>query len=291
MKMVYGNRAGSGTSVFFTRNPFTGEKGIYGETRERATGEDLVHGKQRNRPLAKSLKETKAPSFAGDVGEKNGGYQKAQGLNESLEETDPELFALHQKLAREIEEAMGGLPQEVEVTYTTEEDGARRISVLQTRRMELIAGTAAAFDEICRMEAQIIGRGLAAHGGARSGVVSFAKTPEEILQLRKESGMPVILLRTTANTDDVSLMPVIGGIVTASGGVTSHAAVLAGKFGVDAVVACRDMTIGTDEKGESVARIGEAVLREGSFISIDGAAGLVFSGLCLEADKEEKGYV
>lgn len=199
---------------------------------------------------------------------------------------DPDLFGLHRKLAGDIEQAMGGIPQEVEVTYETAGDGTRRIWVLQTRRMEMSAGTAASFDEICRMESQIIGRGLAAHGGAQSGVASFAKTPEEVMHLRRESGMPVILLRTTANTDDVSLMPVVAGIVTSSGGVTSHAAVLAGKFGVDAVVACTDMTIGADEKGEPVARIGGVEVREGSPISIDGSTGLVFSGICLGRDKE-----
>jgi pyruvate,orthophosphate dikinase len=285
MQMVYGNKVGSGTSVFFTRNPFSGEKSIYGETRDRAAGEDLVRGKERNRPLAKGQTRLE-PSLAGEAPGKDRGYETALGLDKSLEETDPELFALHRNLAGEIEDVMGGLPQEVEVTYETGEDGRRRIWVLQTRRMEVSAGAAVSFDEICRMESQIIGRGLAAHGGARSGVASFAKSPEEVLRLSRESGMPVILLRTTANTDDVSLMPVIGGIVTSSGGVTSHAAVLAGAFGVDAVVACTDMTIGADGQGEAVAHFGGTVVREGSTISIDGAKGLVFSGICLEPDRQ-----
>ncbi|MGE5172520.1 MAG: PEP/pyruvate-binding domain-containing protein, partial [Betaproteobacteria bacterium] len=112
MQMVYGNRESSGASVFFTRNPFTYAEEIYGETRERATGDELVYGKQLNRPLSKD---------------------RAHDGRQSLEERDPELYRLHRELAREIEQAMGGLPQEVEVTYTREQGGARPIFVLQSR--------------------------------------------------------------------------------------------------------------------------------------------------------------
>jgi phosphoenolpyruvate synthase/pyruvate phosphate dikinase len=68
--------------------------------------------------------------------------------------------------------------------------------------------------------------------------------------------------------------------------VTSHAAVLAGEFGVDAVVACADMTIGADGQGETVALFGGTAVKEGSAISIDGATGLVFSGICLGQDAQ-----
>ncbi len=267
MQMVYGNKAGSGASVFFTRNPFTYAEEIYGETRERATGDELVYGKQLNRPLSKD---------------------QAHDGRQSLEEQDPELFRLHRELSREIERAMGCLPQEVEVTYIGEGDGLRSISVLQSRRMEFSEGSRANFDEICRMESRIIGRGIGASGGAQSGAASFARSADHALQAHRRTGMPVILLRTTASTDDVSLMPVINGIITSSGGATSHAAVLARKFGINAVVACIDMTIGTDEQGEAFARIGETLVKEGSAISIDGATGLVFSGICLDMSKAER---
>jgi pyruvate,orthophosphate dikinase len=198
------------------------------------------------------------------------------------------LFNQHRELAKKIEQAMGGLPQEVEVTYTREPDGSRAISVLQTRRMESGAGYVSAFDEICNMEPQIIGRGVGAHGGAVSGVASFARTPEQALRLAQESGMPVVLLRTTASTDDVSLMPMIRGIVTSSGGVTSHAAVLAQKFGVSAVVSCIDLAIETDEQGARFARMGTVIIKEGMPISIDGVSGLVFSGSCLHTTRTER---
>jgi pyruvate,orthophosphate dikinase len=126
----------------------------------------------------------------------------------------------------------------------------------------------------------VIGRGIGANGGVLSGVASFAASAGQIEALKKRSGLPVILVRRTASTDDVSLMPRVGGILTASGGVTSHAAVLAQKFGLAAVVSCGGMTLGTDEQGLPVAAIGVAAVREGDLISIDGVSGLVFAGTC-----------
>jgi pyruvate,orthophosphate dikinase len=267
MQMVPGNAVGSGTSIFFTRNPFTYAKELYGETKELATGDDLVYGRYPGRPLSR---------------------KQARSNEESLEERDPALFRQHRELAEKIEQAMGGLPQEVEVTYTGEPDGSRVISVLQARRMESGAGYMSAFDEICNMEPQIIGRGVGAHGGAVSGAASFARTPDEARRLARESSMPVVLLRKEASTDDVSLMPVIGGIVTSSGGVTSHAAVLAQKFRVSAVVSCVGLSIETDDHGARFARLGKVIIREGTPISIDGTTGLVFSGICLHTTRTER---
>jgi pyruvate,orthophosphate dikinase len=264
MQMISGNAAGSGASVFFTRDPFTAEPVLYGESRENATGDDLVRGRQSNRPLAGT---------------------RARDGRKSLEELDPELFGLHRDLAKKVEDAMGGLPQEVEVTYTKDRDGKRSLFVLQTRRMEFGGALSATFDEICGMESRIIGRGVGAHGGALSGAASFASSPEQAAQLKEKTGLPVILLRKTANTDDVSLMPVVRGIITAAGGVTSHAAVLAQKFDVTAVVACPALSIETDPQGEAYAKIGGTVIREGALISIDGATGLVFSGTCLSTTR------
>jgi len=264
MQMVPGNAAGSGASIFFTRNPFTSAQELYGETKEQATGDDLVYGRYQGRPLSR---------------------KQAGNREESLEERDPALFSKHWELAKKIEQAMGGLPQEVEVAYTRDPDGSRVISVLQTRRMEPGAGYVSAFDEICNMEPQIIGRGVGAHGGAVSGVASFARTAEEAVRLAQESAMPVVLLRTMASTDDVSLMPVVRGIVTSSGGVTSHAAVLAQKFGVSAVVSCKELSIETDDQGDRFARMGKVIIREGMPVSIDGVSGLVFSGTCLHTSR------
>ena len=259
MDMIPGNRKGSGASVFFTCKPSSLEKGVYGDTKETATGDDLVYGKLINRPLAKA--------------------QVLQGQR-SLEEEDPVLFAMHEELAMEIESAMGGLPQEVEATYVAGPEGKRIIYVLQTRRMEFHRGFIKHFQDICMMESNIIGRGVGVHGGALSGIATFSASPDRIDSIKEETGMPVILLRKSSSTNDVSLMPHIDGIVTSAGGATSHAAILAQKFGLTAVVGCSDMEISIDEKGESFARIGNYPVTEATSVSIDGSTGLVYSGIC-----------
>ena len=259
MQMISGNRQGSGASVFFTRNPALLEKGVYGDTRETATGDDLVYGRLISRPL------TKAQALHGQ---------------KSLEEEDPILFAMHEKLAAEIENAMGGLPQEVEATYVMGPEGKRKIYVLQTRRMEFHRGFIKHFQDICMMESNIIGRGVGVHGGALSGIATFSASPDRIDSLKKETGMPVILLRKSSSTNDVSLMPHIDGIVTSAGGATSHAAILSQKFGLTAVVGCSDMEISITAKGDPSAQIGNYTVTEATSISIDGSTGLVYSGVC-----------
>ncbi len=259
VEMIYGNSRGSGSSVFFTRTPFSLERGIYGETREEATGDDLVDGRMRNRPISKT--------------------QTAPGLK-SLEESDPDLFFKHRVMAELIEKAMRGLPQEVESTYIRDNSGRRSIYILQTKRMEVHHGLTIRFDEICRMAPRIIGRGVGVYGGALSGVASFSASLERLKRLREESGRPVILMRSTASTDDVSLMPGIDGIITSSGGPTSHAAILTQKFSLTAVVGCSDMII-DEADGVLCARFGDHTVGEGDEISIDGSSGLVYLGSCL----------
>jgi pyruvate,orthophosphate dikinase len=259
MQMVYGNDRGCGASVFFTRNPFSMERDIYGETNGGVTGADIVSGGQISMPLSRS--------------------QSADRV--SLEDSDPELYSMHQDLGRMIENAMGGLPQEVEATYTKTPDGRRLIYALQSRRMEFHRGFRQRFDDVCRMESNIVGRGAGVHGGALSGVVTFKTSPAAVKKLKDGAAVPVILLRPMASTDDVSLMPLIDGILTKAGGVASHAAVLAQKFDLTAVVGCSDLEFRTDENGNPYAAIGAYAVNEGSFLSMDGSTGLVYSGLCV----------
>jgi pyruvate,orthophosphate dikinase len=139
MQMIYGNDTGSGASVFFTRKPFSLEKGIYGETKECATGGDLVYGRLVNRPITR---------------------QQVFSDQKSLEEIDYELFLKHQELSERIEQAMRGLPQEVEATYTRRADGERVIYVLQTRRREFHRGFTRRFDDIYAVWSQTLWEGV-----------------------------------------------------------------------------------------------------------------------------------
>jgi len=259
VEMVSGNARGSGASVFFTRIPSSLEKGVYGEIREEATGDDLVYGRMLSRPLSK--------------------IQTGSGQL-SLEETDSDLFSKHEEMAKLIEKAMRGLPQEVESTYIQDINSQRSIYILQTKRMEVRHGLAMRFDDICNMEPKIIGRGVGVFGGALSGIATFCSSVEELQKLREESITPVILLRRAASTDDVSLMSLISGIITSTGGPTSHAAILAQKFSLTAVVGCTEMQL-EEADGVLYARFVGHIVREGDEISIDGSTGLVFVGTCM----------
>jgi pyruvate,orthophosphate dikinase len=265
MQMIYGNDRGAGAAVFFTRKPFTMEKGIYGEIREAATGDDIVYGRINNRPISR---------------DQDGGERM------SLEETDPSLFSLYNEIAGRVEDTMGGLPQEVESAYIRREDSAG-IYILQTKRMEFHRGYTDRFHDVCRMESNIIGRGIGVHGGALSGVASFSEDPAELKRLRDEYEMPVILLRTDTSTDDASLMPDLDGLITARGGATSHAAILAQKFDLTAVVGCRTLEIKERPTGERYGIIGGMEFNEGDQISLDGATGIIYSGVCTITEKRD----
>ncbi len=265
MQMVQGNNKGAGASVFFTRKPFSLEKRIYGETREMATGDDLVYGKSLNRPIAKG--------------------QALDGVI-SLEETDNELFQMHEEIARKVEYAMGGLPQEIEAAYAEVSDGRRAISVLQTKRMEFSRGATRSFHDLCKMESSMIGRGIGVHGGALNGIVTFSDSLDYIKNLKIRFKQPIILLRKETSTDDVTLMPEISGIITSTGGATSHAAILSQKFDLTAVVGCSDMIIKSDKSGEQFAVIGDYNLKEGMPLGLDGSTGLIYSGICMLTVKE-----
>jgi pyruvate, orthophosphate dikinase len=104
-----------------------------------------------------------------------------------------------------------------------------------------------------------------------------------------DRGVPqTVFFKYTLSAGDVSLMPMNRGIITSSGWATSHAAVLAQKFGVSAVVSCIDLSIETGEQGARCAGMGEVIIKEGMPISIDGATGLVFSGTCLDTTRSER---
>jgi pyruvate,orthophosphate dikinase len=259
MHMIHGNDMNAGASVFFTRKPLSLEKGIYGETREASTGDDIVYGKMMNRPIAED---------------------QSTDMGESLEGIDRDLFLLHRDLGERVEDAMGGLPQEIEAAYVKEK-GHRKVYILQTKRMEFHRGYTEKFHDICKMESSVIGRGIGVHGGAMSGVATFSHAPEYVKELKLESEEPVILLRQETSTDDVALMPEIDGILTAVGGATSHAAILSQKFGLTAVVGCSDIEFNGVSEGKPFAILGDYRIEEGASISIDGSTGLVYSGVCM----------
>ncbi len=267
VQMVFGNKgASSGTGVAFTRDPSTGEQGIYGEFLADAQGEDVVAGIRTPEPL------------------------------EAMREQLPEAFEQLLATMRRLEEHYRDM-QDIEFTV---EDGS--LYLLQTRSAKRTAAAAlkaavtmAAEDLISREEAvaridpgqldqllhpmldptaeyEVAGKGLNASPGAASGEIVFdAQAAEE----RGGAGEPVILVRWETTPDDYGGMRQAKGILTVHGGLTSHAAVVARGEGIPCVVGCGDLSLDAAAK---TARIGGHELHEGDPITIDGGSGEVVVG-------------
>jgi pyruvate,orthophosphate dikinase len=249
MPMVAANAPGGGAIVMFTSRPFHPGSGPRGEVSAGGTGDDVVYGRQINRPLS--------------------AVQGGEGR--SFEEAEPLIYSAVRDLAALVERAMSGQPQEVEAAYRES-----AVYILQARRVQLQHGLMERFHEDCRMDSKVVARGVGVHAGALSGVAVVSADPARIREIREASpGEPLILVRPETSTDDVGLMGLVDGILTARGGIASHASVLAQKFGLVAVVGCAALSV---EHGR--AEVGGYALADGVPLSIDGNTGLVYGGLC-----------
>ena len=277
--MVFGNRGeSSATGVAFTRDPATGERLLYGEFLINAQGEDVVAGIRTPQPISKIVRERQA------------------GKKASMEEAMPQAFAELKAIGERLERHYRDM-QDVEFTV---QEG--KLFMLQTRAGKRTAEAAlkAAVDmvreglidkktAITRVEPESLNQllhptldpnapreqiaaGLGASPGAATGEVAF--TAEEAEKLAADN-RDVILVRTETSPEDIHGMHVAKGILTARGGMTSHAAVVARGMGRPCVSGAGMLKIDA-VRGEMVA--GTVTIRRGDIITIDGAAGLVFKG-------------
>ncbi len=283
--MVFGNLGEDcGTGVAFTRSPATGQKGIYGEFLPNAQGEDVVAGIRTPQPIRKS----------------------AEAGLPSLEETMPAIFTELCAIAERLEKHFREM-QDIEFTimkgvlYTLQtRRGARTGQAAVRIAVEMVADgliaeneallrvdaerltdlLAPAFDPAAReratREGRLLARGLNAGPGAACGRVAL--TAEKAFAMARAEGKTrqrVILVRAETSPEDIKGMAASEGILTARGGMTSHAAVVARGMGKPCIVGCGAISIAPDGKSFSV---GERVVKEGDFISIDGTTGEVLIG-------------
>ncbi|WP_367941831.1 pyruvate, phosphate dikinase [Enterocloster citroniae] len=269
--MVFGNKGEtSGTGVAFTRNPSTGEKGIYGEYLINAQGEDVVAGVRTPQPISK------------------------------LAEDLPECYEEFMNLAMKLENHFRDM-QDMEFTI---EEG--KLYFLQTRNGKRTAPAAIQIacdlvdegmitpeEAVCRIEAksldqllhptfvpealkagEVIGSALPASPGAAAGKVYF--TADEAKDAGKGGrGERVILVRLETSPEDIEGMHAAQGILTVRGGMTSHAAVVARGMGTCCVSGCGEIKIDEDAK---VFELGGYTFHEGDYISLDGSTGKIYKG-------------
>ena len=265
--MVFGNMGDDcGTGVAFTRNPSTGEKGLFGEYLINAQGEDVVAGIRTPQPIAALANDMPAvyEQFLDIAKNLEQHYHDMQDMEFTVERG--KLFMLQTRNGKRT--AAAALKAAVDMVaegLIDKEEALMRVDPLQLNQL-LHPG----IDP--KAELTAIANGLPASPGAACGKCVFdADTAEEL----GKAGEKVILIRTETTPEDIHGMVMAQGILTSHGGMTSHAAVLARGMGVPAV--CGAETLKIDAEGKKVTIAGET-LTENDFVSIDGATGRIFKG-------------
>ena len=277
--MVFGNMGDDcATGVAFTRNPATGENQFYGEYLINAQGEDVVAGIRTPLPLTLEAKQ-------------QGGHDAL-----SLEEAMPEVFAQLDDVRHRLERHYGDM-QDLEFTvqqnklYMLQTRSGKRTAeaalniAVQMAEEKLITESEAldriapeSLDQLLHptldpdAARELIARGLPASPGAASGMIVLTADEAE---KRANQGDKVILVRIETSPEDIHGMHAAAGILTARGGMTSHAAVVARGMGRPCVSGASDVRIDFDA---GIVYLGEQQLQAGDVITIDGSAGEVYSG-------------
>ena len=267
-RMAFGNMGDdSGTGVAFTRDPATGENKLYGEFLMNAQGEDVVAGirtPQTIDQLAQVMPGVYA-QFVEIARKLERHYKDMQDMEFTIEKG--KLFMLQTRNGkRTAQAAMKVAADMVAEGLCTKEEALMKIEPKQ-----LDALLHPGFDRNVLATAKPIAKGLPASPGAAAGAVYF--TAEKAIEMAKSG--PVLLVRNATSAEDVEGMNAAQGILTAHGGRTSHAAVVARQIGTCCVAGCGELRINEKEKYLQVDGI---TVKEGDFLSIDGTTGNVYLG-------------
>ncbi|WP_294332697.1 pyruvate, phosphate dikinase [uncultured Sphingomonas sp.] len=277
--MVFGNMGDtSATGVAFTRDPSTGERAYYGEFLINAQGEDVVAGIRTPQYLTKRAREAAGA--------------KPASMEEAMPEVYGELAAVFDRLETHYRDM-----QDIEFTVERAKlwmlqtrsgkrtaKAALKIAVdmanegLITRQEAILRVDPQALDQLLhptldpKAPRDVLTKGLPASPGAASGYAVF---DSDTAEKRANAGDSVILIRVETSPEDIHGMHAARGILTARGGMTSHAAVVARGMGRPCVSGAGSLSINAREK---VMRVGDRVVREGDMVTIDGATGEVMAG-------------
>jgi pyruvate,orthophosphate dikinase len=258
--MVYGNLdTNSGTGVLFTRNPLeTGDRVVlWGDYATGAQGEDIVSGLVTTLPISNEQKPSE------------------ERITEvSFEEKFPENYNALLKIAKDLIYNERWSAQEIEFTF--EGSSPENLFILQTRDMAITRReTFMAFEPSEELTSSYLSRGIGVGGGALSGRVVFDL--DEIQEFRKnEPDTPLILIRSDTVPDDIRHISAADGILTARGGSTSHASIIANRLGKTCVVGCNNLIVLEQEKK---CILNKKIINAGDFLSIDGRNGAVYEGV------------
>ncbi|MHB1346752.1 MAG: pyruvate, phosphate dikinase [Candidatus Humimicrobiaceae bacterium] len=277
--MVFGNMGdNSGTGVAFTRNPSTGEKKVYGEYLTNAQGEDVVAGIRTPKDL-EELK-TEMPEIYMQLIEIFANLEKHYKDMQDMEFTFQEgkLFMLQTRSGKRTAAAA----LQVAVEMFNEKLIDKKTAVMRVTPEQINQLLHKQLDKKAKEKAELIAKGLPASPGAAVGKVVFdAETAVKESELYK-----VVLVRTETSPEDIEGMAVAQGILTARGGMTSHAAVVARGMGKCCVAGCESIKVNEKEQYFTVK---DVKIKKGDYITLDGSTGEVFLGQVAVVDAELSG--
>ena len=267
--MVFGNMGEtSGTGVAFTRSPVNGEKAIFGEFLVNAQGEDVVAGIRTPQPIAEMAQAfpevyTEFTRIA-ELLEKH--YTDMQDMEFTVERN--KLFMLQTRNGKRT------APAAVKIAVDMQSEGLidKETAVMRIEPAQIDQLLHPMFDAEELKEAEKLTKGLPASPGAATGQIYFNASDAEAAVA---NGAKAILVRLETSPEDLAGMVAAEGILTARGGMTSHAAVVARGMGKCCVSGCAEIKVDEDAKELT---IGEYVFKEGDYISLDGTAGDVLKG-------------
>ena len=269
--MVFGNMGNtSGTGVAFTRDPSTGEKGIFGEYLINAQGEDVVAGIRTPQPISKLAEDLPQcyEQFMQIAERLEEHYRDMQDMEFTIQEG--RLFFLQTRNGKRTAPAAIKIACDlVDEGKITPEEAVMRIEAKSLDQLLHPTFVASALKS-----GEVIGQALPASPGAAAGKVYF--TAEDAKNAHEDRGEAVILVRLETSPEDIEGMHAAEGILTVRGGMTSHAAVVARGMGTCCVSGCGEISIDEEAK---VFSLGGYEFHEGDTISLDGSTGKIYKGL------------
>ena len=267
-EMVYGNSGeNSGTGVAFTRNPANGENELFGEYLINAQGEDVVAGIRTPQSIS-TLREVMPniyEQFVVIAKKLENHYKDMQDMEFTIE--NGKLFMLQTRNGKRTAEAAIKIAVDmVNEGLITKDDALLKVEPNQLDQL-----LHPKFDVDALNNSKVIAKGLAASPGAGAGKIYFNSLDCENAKARGEE---TLLVRLETSPEDIKGMTSANGILTVRGGMTSHAAVVARGMGKCCVSGCSDLII--DEENKTLTTKEGLIFKEGDYLSIDGATGLVY---------------
>lgn len=256
-QMIFGNLTSeSGTGVVFTQNPQRERPGVhlYGDFTMCSQGEDIVAGLVKPSPVSETQRKQSNISAV------------------SLQNSHPAIYKRIYDLATRLTEDLGYSPQEIEFTFESER--AEDLYILQTRDQDLRSDHQTDSFILAPDEMLLAGRGIGIGGGSLNGIAAFDE--EDLERLKREfPEQSMILIRPDTVPDDIGMIFVCDGLITARGGATSHAAVTAARLGKTCVVNCSGLMV--DETNRTCT-LEDKIINSGDMIAIDGNLGIIYLG-------------